>query len=104
MPDLSDFHFIRPGWLLAFVPLIILLLWLHRTNRGRGVWQAVCDAHLVPFVLETTAAPGRSRRLLLAGVAGALAILALAGPAWQKLPQPVLTRTSASGVVSIEAM
>jgi len=92
---MADFHFLRPAWLLAFIPLLLMLLWLRNGKNSRGVWHAVCDAHLIPYVLETAASHGRARWLALASLAGALAIVALAGPAWQKLPQPVFRQQSA---------
>ncbi len=92
---IADFHFLRPAWLLALIPMLLLLLWLRNVKSGRGVWHAVCDAHLIPFVLESASSSGRSRSLLLSGIAGVLAIVALAGPVWHKLPQPVFRQQSA---------
>jgi len=92
---IADFHFLRPAWLLALIPMLLLLLWLRNVKSGRGVWHSVCDAHLIPFVLETASSSGRPRSLLLSGIAGVLAIVALAGPVWHKLPQPVFRQQSA---------
>lgn len=92
---MDDFHFLRPAWLLALILLLLILLWIRSAKSGRGVWHAVCDAHLIPYVLETTEIRGRSRGLVLAGLAGVLAIVAIAGPVWQKLPQPVFRQQSA---------
>jgi Ca-activated chloride channel family protein len=85
----ESFHFVRPLWLGAFVPLAAIL-WLlaRRRLRSRG-WEAVCDPALLPHVLIGRSGPARRQPLLLAAAAGALAVLALAGPAWERLPQPV---------------
>lgn len=92
---MSDFHFLRPVWLLALPPLLMLLVWLWRRQLRSRSWQAVCDPELLPHLLL-----GRSRRranwplwLLLGG--GLLAVLALAGPAWRKQPQPLFRQQSA---------
>ena len=80
-------HFIRPLW-LALLPLVILLPWLwHRARRPAGDWSRVCDAHLLRWLsVEQGKASGRRSGPWLAGLALLIAILALAGPSWQKLP------------------
>ena len=93
-------HFVRPWWFVALLPLFALLWLLTRRRFLDQSWEMVCDAHLLSFMLL-----GRmldvSRRgfLYLTGLAGVLAITALAGPAWERLPQPVLRDESALVVV-----
>ena len=84
-----DFHFIRPLWLLALVPLLLLLWRLARSDAGGDVWRGLVDAHLLRQLLSDDT--GRVRRLPLAllGLGWLLGVLALAGPTWQRLPQPV---------------
>ncbi|PLX81675.1 MAG: hypothetical protein C0617_16420 [Desulfuromonas sp.] len=91
----AQFHFLRPAWLLALLPLGLLLWWGWRRRSGGGNWEAVCEAHLLPHLL--IGGPGGGRRKSLAALAagGLLAIVALAGPAWEKLPRPVLRDQSA---------
>lgn len=96
---IEQFHFLRPLWLLMIVPLAWLLWrYWHRQQRG-GIWQSVCDPHLLPHLLMHQ--QGRTSRtpLLLLGSAGLLTILALAGPTWSKLPQPVYRNTAATVVL-----
>ena len=86
---LDDFHFLRPLWLLALF-VLPLLLWLRRrAEASADPWRAVVDG---PLLAAQSAAPARAPRLpealLLIGVT--LAVLALAGPAWRELPQPLL--------------
>ncbi len=92
---MNAFHFLRPGWFLV-LPLLLGLLWLlwRRRLQSRS-WQDVCDPELLPHLLL-----GRSRRrahwplwLLLTGLLAA--VVALAGPTWQKLPQPLFRQQSA---------
>ncbi|MCG3202501.1 MAG: hypothetical protein NFCOHLIN_02384 [Gammaproteobacteria bacterium] len=96
--SVADLHFLRPLWLLALpaLPAIIRLL------RGHAVqgtpWRRVVDAALLPHVLArpgsaATRSVRRLRWLLVA--AYTLAVLALAGPAWKRLPQPVFQDRSA---------
>lgn len=87
---LTDFHFLRPGWLLALLPLA-LLLWALRSTQlhGRG-WQQAIAPELLQHLLETRPTTKSSRWwLTLLAIGWLLASLAMAGPAWKKLPQPV---------------
>jgi Ca-activated chloride channel family protein len=86
--NLEAFHFLRPAWLLALALLVPLAWWWRRQRSEAGGWRAVCDPHLLAHLLV----PGRGRSaiapfaLLAAGWSGAC--LAMAGPTWERLPQP----------------
>lgn len=97
MSALHDFHFLRPWWLLALVVLPLLPLLLRRQG-GMAALHRLVDASLLPFLVEGS---GRRRLGFFAGfmLAWALASLALAGPAWQRVPQPVFAARSAQVVV-----
>ncbi len=93
--SLADLHFLRPWWLLGFVALAAAL-WLHGRNwQRRSGWLRVCDPRLLPHVLGEAGVPRRDPFQWLAGSAAALLLLALAGPTWERLPQPVFRDTSA---------
>ena len=96
---MDDFHFLRPLWLLA-LPLGPLLAWALWRRMHSGVqWRDVCDPHLLPHLLVAPAgARGRLPYWLL-GAATTLALLALAGPAWERLEQPVYRTLNARAVV-----
>lgn len=87
--SLLELHFLRPAWLLALVPLIGLLWLLTRRRLGQGPWEQVCDSGLMPYILRGTGGQPRRGPLLLIAVTGLIAILALAGPTWDRLPQPL---------------
>ncbi len=98
MDVLTAFHFLRPWWL----PVIPLWLWLAfsvwRKSRGGEGWSAVCDPALLSYLVGDEKTEGQERsKIALAALmlAGSLALLALAGPAWQQLPQPVYRAQSA---------
>jgi len=97
---MQGFHFLRPWWLLM-LPLLPLLLWyLHRIRLQSRSWQTVCDAALLPHLLIAEGGTRQRRgKLILVGLAGLLAITALAGPAWKQLEQPVFRDQSALVVI-----
>ncbi len=93
--NLAEFHFIRPYWLLALIPFSVLLVLMLRSKLRQGNWSAVCDAALLPYLLQEKAV-GQSRWPLTAGAVGALlAIIALAGPTWERQSAPVFRNDSA---------
>jgi len=99
---IANFHFLRPWWLLglAAVPLLWATFTLKRGDAG--TWRGVVDAHLLRHVVEFNDDGSRSRapRWLLA-IGCLLASLALAGPAWERLPRP-LYRNGAARVIALQ--
>jgi Ca-activated chloride channel homolog len=89
MSPFETVHFIRPLWLLL-LPLVLLLPWLwRRARRPAGDWSRVCDAHLLRWLsVEQGRGSRRGSGPWLAALALLIAVLALAGPSWQKLPDP----------------
>jgi Ca-activated chloride channel family protein len=87
--DLAALHLLRPQWLWALLALP-LLAWLWRWRRHRAsVWHDTVDAHLLPHLL---AQRGDARARWASGVAVlayAVAVLALAGPSWRQVAQPL---------------
>src|SRR5690606_35815053 len=91
MNGLEAFHFLRPWWLLALVPCLVLWWQALRRRLGPRSWENVCDPALVPYILAPGSVTRRRWVAHLPGIAAVLAILALAGPAWKRLPEPVFT-------------
>lgn len=97
----AEFHFLRPEWLLA-IPLVAALTWLlYRRRLAPGNWQRVIDPQLAPHVLARRGEQGSAWRwwLLLSG--GALAAVALAGPSWNRVEQPVF-RSEHAMVIALD--
>jgi Ca-activated chloride channel family protein len=90
MNYLHEFHFIRPEWLFALFPwMIIQGLMIKYRWRQQQQWTAICDAELLPYLLETPKIITNSKNIFwLLNLSALLAILALAGPTWQRLPMP----------------
>ena len=95
MTFLEQFHFVRPLWLFALVPLVALIWMMLKRKLGSRSWEGVCDRTLLPYILIQIQSKSRRLSVLATSLGGMLAILALAGPAWERLPQPVFTPQSA---------
>jgi Ca-activated chloride channel family protein len=97
----AEFHFIRSEWLWA-LPLVILatILLAHR-RLGPGSWQNVVAPALAPYVLSVSANKQGVYRWWLLGLGGVLAVLATAGPAWDRIEQPVF-RSDQALVVALD--
>ncbi len=80
---MEHLHFIRPLWFFA-LPLAALWLWLlWCRQRGDGGWGQAVDPHLFDAMLAGRSATTRWPLTALA-LAAVLAVLALAGPSWQR--------------------
>lgn len=95
MTLLQDFHFLRPLWLIALLPALLLCLWLLLRQRQSLQWMRYVAPNLLPYLLDQVQV--RRQHWPLFGLLGlwAVAIVALAGPVWQKIPQPVERNTEA---------
>ncbi|MHB8809136.1 MAG: vWA domain-containing protein [Desulfobulbaceae bacterium] len=85
----AQFHFLRPEWFWMLVPAALLLAVLcWRRLRTAGL-ERICDPALLPHLLLDKEQGSPKFPLALLALAWLLAVTALAGPAWQKQPQPV---------------
>lgn len=96
---LAEIHFLRPWWFLALVPAAALIYLLARRDTDRSRWRQAVDADLLPHLLEGLGE--RGQRMGLGGllVTWIVTTVALAGPVWERLPQPVEKRSDALVVV-----
>ncbi len=96
----ESLHFLRPQalWLVLLVPLAMVAGW--RLQRRLNVWTGVVDAHLLVHLLSgTRRRPPWGLSALALGIT--LAALALAGPSWRQVQQPLL-RSQAPLVVLLD--
>jgi Ca-activated chloride channel family protein len=92
---IDEFHFLRPEWLLALILLGVVLWLLRRRGYQSGNWRAVIDARLLPYVLSADGTGSVNRLPWILGVVASLAIIALAGPTWEKRQQSMYQQRSA---------
>jgi Ca-activated chloride channel homolog len=99
MPE--QFHFLAPWWLLALIPLLLLAWRAYRPGGGDNPWRRVVDAALLPLLMRDHARTAVRAAPWLLGLAWTVAVLALANPTWERLPQRVY-QTSAARVVVLD--
>lgn len=95
----TDFHFLRPLWFLALLPIAVLTWWLAKRHDDNSGWQQAIDATLLPHLISVAVTQRRKRLWPLVCCAWVVGVVALAGPSWQKLPQPVMQQQDALVVV-----
>ncbi|ABK47689.1 Tetratricopeptide TPR_2 repeat protein [Shewanella sp. ANA-3] len=81
-------HFIRPEWLLALLPLAIILWALWRQHQSNSAWNRYIAPHLAK-ILVTEGTQKSRRPLHILAFTWVIATLALAGPALNKQTLPV---------------
>lgn len=77
------FHFLHPLLLLALAPLWALVAWLARRRAREGAWPRLMDSELMALLRLGGGRRGRSPWPLIATI-WTLAVVALAGPSWQR--------------------
>ncbi|GAC08069.1 VWA domain-containing protein [Paraglaciecola chathamensis] len=97
--NIADFHFLRPFWLLAIIPLIALVVVLKRMSRHSGGWQSVLPTHLYQHLVAQNGLKSAKPPFYILTTAWILASVTLAGPTWLRLPQPVYQLNSGKVVV-----
>ncbi|QQZ31047.1 VWA domain-containing protein [Thiothrix subterranea] len=86
---MNNLHFLHPEWLwlLLVLPLVLGIKWFQA--RQQGGWERIVDKQLMPFVLSGTAGNWGWLPLAWLSLALLVAIVAMAGPAWEKREVPV---------------
>ena len=78
-----------------------MIVFLLKNKLQQGNWSTVCDAELLPFILQEKAVAQSRWTLSLGSIASLLMIVAIAGPTWERLPAPVF-RNDAALVIALD--
>lgn len=97
----TEFHWLRPEWLWALPVAAIVALTFARRQLAPGSWQRVVDPALVPYVLSREQVRASGYRWWLVLIGGVLTALAMAGPSWDRVEQPVF-RSEQAIVVALD--
>ena len=86
---LDQFHFLRPEWFIALVPLMLLVLLIRKTTAKQSGWQSVIPSHLYQYMVIGKNEMGAKPPMWMLALVWIISVIALAGPTWERLPQPV---------------
>lgn len=81
-------HFLRPLFFLALIPLGLIGFIGFKQKSVIDSWRLVCDAELLPHLLQFHSQSKRIWPLLLLMCSGLFMIIALAGPTWSRINVP----------------
>jgi len=88
-PELG-MHLLRPEWLWALVPAVLLAGLLWRARGKSGSWRSVIAPELLPYLIGQETGGNRGHWLIpLLLLAWCVAVFAAAGPSWRQIPQPI---------------
>lgn len=80
----AHFHLLRPWWLLALVPVGLILFALLRRERDDLKWTAAIAPKLLKYMTVMPDRRWHVRPVWLVALVLSLAILALSGPTWRR--------------------
>ena len=86
---ISQFHFLRPMWLLMLVPCLLLLALVWHKQQESGNWSKVIAPELLSHLIKGEMTRQKRWPLALLATGWILACFALAGPSWQRITTPV---------------
>lgn len=87
---MADFHFLRPYWLLTWLPTVLIFWGFLRQKNLVVLWRESIDPHLLEYLLVGDESPKKIRPVYALFAGCILTTLALAGPSWRLEPSPFL--------------
>lgn len=85
----EQFHFVRPLWLIALAPALVLFFWFWRQQYRSSQWNTLINKQWLPFLLESSVAKKRRYPLAVLLALWFVAIFSAAGPTWEKQAVPL---------------
>ena len=100
---MTDFHFLRPFWLLLILSLPVVVLMLRHVRRGDSGWSRVIPERFLAPLVPSTGARQTPKASPMVPVTLAIVLLsvALAGPSWRETPSP-LSQSEDSLVIALD--
>ena len=93
----TEFHLIRPLWLLGLLPAVLCLGIISKMSQQTGNWDKVINPSLLPYLMQNGSGNNHYAKYFHRSLAlcWLFFCISLAGPSWSKLPQPVHKEDSA---------
>jgi len=95
MDSLNDFHFLRPLWFLAILPLLWLCYHLWRKRLNNTGLEGIIHKQLLSHLVEAQDKSHSSFPFISLLLIWSLTVIALAGPTWKQIPQALASPESA---------
>tara|TARA_Y100000296_G_scaffold87491_1_gene135704 strand:+ start:5332 stop:6327 length:996 start_codon:yes stop_codon:yes gene_type:complete len=86
----TQFHFLRPGWLLLLPIAVLIYLALGRRYSSERIWRGLIAAHLLQHLRLNHPRGWQLEPRATLSLGLALSALALAGPAWERQLSPLV--------------
>lgn len=96
---LSQFHLLRPLWLLAIIPALCLGIFLFLQKRNSANWRQIIAPQLLNYLLENQITHKTRWQLFTLVFAWVFTCFALAGPTWKQISQLVHKNEAAVVIV-----
>ncbi|HWL11282.1 MAG TPA: VWA domain-containing protein [Planctomicrobium sp.] len=96
---MSEFHFLRPLWLLVLIPAVLIAWRLWRATDDRRSWRGIISDKLLSHLIVGKGEHHRVRPVHLLLPGWILGAIALAGPTWQREPSPFADDAAAVVIV-----
>lgn len=88
LSQLGNFHFLRPVWLLAAVPLIVFYRLLHISGDLFSQWRGVMSENIIANLAQTEQKNRWFTPKKMFAIFCVIATLVMAGPSWKQESTP----------------
>ncbi|WP_221931759.1 VWA domain-containing protein [Thalassomonas sp. M1454] len=92
--QLADFHFIRPWWLLAIIPMYLFMRFVIKSEESLSQWKAHMSDTMIYHLAIKEQQKRRFTPKKLFMLFAVIITLVMAGPTWQQQPTPFFTDES----------
>ena len=99
LSQLKHFHFLRPWWLCAIIPLALFYRYVVRVDDTLSPWKKVMSEKVIQHLSQQHKQAGYFTPRKLFSVYCVLAVLVMAGPSWTRQATPFFVDDSALIIV-----
>ena len=104
LPDagaLEYFHFLRPAWALAFIPILAIIWGQRRRHSSKDMFGGIIAPHLLEHLRLSRFDSRWINPGTVSGIMMLLLIIILMGPSWRQQPSP-LSQDEAALVILLD--